>query len=382
MTPHHKEKIYLNNAATSWPKAPGVLEAVAANITDIPEHPGRTASYEQKKPDSCRRLLASLIGVENQSRIVLTQNATHALNLAILGLGLQNGCEVVTSAAEHNSMLRPFAHLEHAGRVHLSIIGITPNGILKEDEYEKALERSPRLVALNHASNVTGSVLPVARLFTKAKNAGAVTLLDASQSLGHVPVDIKELNADMIAFTGHKGLRGPAGTGGLYVSEGLNLEQIIVGGTGVRSDLRLHPDEMPTRLEAGTQNMPALAGLEAALKWREDSGNAFHANASARTLQLRNGLSGISSVKLYGDNEGSAASCIVSFTIPGWSVEEAGFVFSESFGIICRTGLHCAPLIHDIIGSAPEGTIRFSPSGATGEQEIIDAISAVRKMAS
>jgi len=377
----YENMIYLNNAATAWPKAPGVAEAVAESLASLPEHPGRTAAPKHRCLDSCRMRLARLLGVEQIERVALTQHATQALNLAILGLNFEPGDEVVTSVLEHNSMLRPLARLEETGGLRLTIIGMSPQGDLDEDEFQRALDRNPRLVALNHASNVTGQIMPVAGLFARAHQAGALTLLDASQSLGHIPMQASALHADMIAFTGHKGLRGPAGTGGLYVREGVELEQVIVGGTGVRSDLRLHPVEMPTRLEAGTPNMPALAGLDAALRWGEEQGGDFEAVATTRAAQLRDGLRDIAGVCLYEGRRDEAGIGVISFRIAGWDVEEAGYALAESFGIVCRTGLHCAPLIHEAIGSAPAGTIRFSPSGATTEQEIAEAIAAVRRMA-
>jgi selenocysteine lyase/cysteine desulfurase len=322
-----------------------------------------------------------MLGFDQPDRIVLTQNATHALNLAILGIGLKPGDEVVTSFAEHNSMLRPLARLEEKLGLGLNIIGMTNEGALDTDAFEKALSRLPRLVALNHVSNVTGRIYPVAAMFDRARQAGAVTLLDASQSLGHVPVDARELNADVIAFTGHKGLRGPAGTGGLYVAPGIDLDQVIVGGTGIRSDLRLHPPEMPIRLEAGTPNIPALAGLAAALRWHEENSGQIRKMERARAEQLRSGLRDIPRVRLFDDMVDIPGTGIISFRIEGWEIEETGFALAESFGIICRTGLHCAPLIHKEIGSAPEGTVRFSPSAFTTEAEIEHTLGAVRRLA-
>ncbi len=373
--------IYLNNAASAWPKAPGVTEAVAGALARMPEHPGRSAILEADVPERCRRRLARLLSIEPPERIVLTQHATHALNLAILGLGLKPGDHVVTSAMEHNSVLRPLARLEDACGIRVTIVGAKPDGELDEGAYIEALRRSPRLVVLNHASNVSGLVLPVAPLFARAHQVGAITLLDASQSLGHIRLDAHELNADLIAFTGHKGLRGPPGTGGLVVGPQLDLEQILVGGTGVRSDLRRHPPDMPTRLEAGTPNIPALAGLAAALRWQEEQGHAFRAAEDARADQLRAGLREIPRVRLFGASPGAARVGIVSFRLEGWEIEETGFVLAESFGIVCRTGLHCAPLIHAALGSAPHGTVRFSPSGATTETEIQSALAAIRRLA-
>ena len=373
--------IYLNNAGSAWPKAPGVAEAVAEWLARMPEHSGRSNLTEFDAPEECRFRLARILGSDRTEYIVLTHNATHALNLAILGLGLKPGDEVVTSVTEHNSMLRPLARLEDAIGLQVTRVGMAADGSLDQDAFEQALQRSPRLVAFNHASNVTGRILPVAGMFARARKAGAVTLLDASQSLGHLPVNAQELNADLIAFTGHKGLRGPTGTGGLFVTPGVTLEQVVVGGTGVRSDLRLHPSEMPTRLEAGTPNVPALAGLAAALRWQEDQGQHFSAMGQARSEQMRTALRNIPYVRLLGDSGESPAIGIASFRVEGWGVEEIGYVLAESFGVVCRTGLHCAPLIHAALGSAPDGTVRFSPSGATTEGEIETALEAVRKLA-
>lgn len=373
--------IYLNNAASAWPKAPGVVEAVGECLTQVPGHPGRSAVSAFDFREECRARIASLLGSRQPDRIVLTQSATHALNLAILGLGLKPGAEVVTSVAEHNSVLRPLARLEDAIGLRVTLVGMAPDGSLNQDAFERALRRSPRLVALHHASNVTGRVPPVARMFAQARQVGAITLLDASQSLGHVAVNAADLNADLIAFTGHKGLRGPSGTGGLYVASGLNLEQVVVGGTGVRSDLRLHPTEMPTRLEAGTPNLPALAGLAAALRWREEHGQHFRSQEEARAERLRTGLRGIPGVRLYGDSSEAPGTGIASFCVEGWKVEETGYALAESFDVLCRTGLHCAPMIHAALGSAPDGTVRFSPSGATTEAEIENALEAVRRLA-
>ena len=229
---------------------------------------------------------------------------------------------------------------------------------------------------------MTGKANPVEPLFRLAKAAGALTLLDASQSLGWIPVHPCQLHADLVAFTGHKGLRGSPGTGGLWVAPEIELEQIIVGGTGTRSDLEGHPAEMPARLEAGTPNLPALAGLAAALRWREQDGGASTANQQRLTARLHGGLAEIPRVRLCGGACPAASSGILSFQIRDWDVEEAGYVLRESFGIICRTGLHCAPLIHAALGTAPQGTIRFSLSGCNSEEDVARALGAVRELAS
>jgi selenocysteine lyase/cysteine desulfurase len=236
-------------------------------------------------------------------------------------------------------------------------------------------------VALTHASNVTGRVFDVAPLFEAAKKAGALTLLDASQSLGAIQVQPVALHADLVAFTGHKALLGPTGTGGLYVEPGTELGQLIVGGTGARSDLLEHPLEMPQRLEAGTANLAGLAGLRAALGWLASNGDEHRAAVSRLARCLRTELASIKRVQLFDHRGEGERTGIVSFRIAGWDVEEAGMILGESFGVICRAGLHCAPLMHSSLGTRPEGTVRFSISGFNTEDEIDSAISAVRQLA-
>jgi len=373
-------RIYLNNAASAWPKAPGVVEAVSKSLSLPPAHPGRGESSAPDVVEECRYRLARLLGSSDPFRIVLCHNATHALNLAILGLSLRAEDLVVTSVAEHNSVLRPLAHASARTGTRTVTIGLDEAGNLDSQAFDRALEGRPRLVALTHASNVTGRVNEVAPFFRKATAAGAVTLLDASQTLGLLPVNAQDLHADLVAFTGHKNLRGPQGTGGLLVVEGLDLDQFLVGGTGVRSDLRLHPADMPTRLEAGTPNLPALAGLNAALVWLEKEGPAFAESEFRVAARLREGLGFLPHVHLFDADPAPARTGIVSFRIEGWDVAETAFALDQGHGIICRSGLHCAPLIHAAIGSAPDGTIRLSPSGATTEAEIDFTIHAIGRL--
>jgi cysteine desulfurase family protein len=377
-----KEKvIYLNNAASAWPRAPGVAEAVTESINTPPLHPGRTVSRSMHVINDCRSGLAKLFNIEDSKNIILTTNATYALNIAILGAGLKEGDIVVTSGAEHNSVLRPLAHLERRAGIETIIVPLDDTGKINEDEYGEALSRKPHLVVLNHLSNVTGTVQNIEKLFRKAREIDAITLLDASQSVGHISVHVDELYTDMIAFTGHKGLRGPAGTGGLFVAPRIELDQVFVGGTGVRSDLRYHPSEMPTRLEAGTPNIPALAGLAAALDWYNDHGESSRCVESQFADAILGAFKDISRVRVFNNIENTERAGIISFVIDGWDVEEAGFILNESFNIICRTGLHCAPLIHKYISNSPEGTIRFSVSSFNTPSEIDKSIKAVRKLA-
>jgi selenocysteine lyase/cysteine desulfurase len=372
--------VYLNNAATAWPKAPGVAEAVKAALEESPAAAGRANGDDAGALDACRAAIAGLLGVRDPSRIVLAAGGTEALNLAILGAGVTGEDLVVTTAAEHNSVLRPLERLRRVGGVRLEIAPLDGEGGIDMAAFEEACGRGPRLVALCHSSNVTGRVFEVEELFAIAKAAGAVTLLDACQSLGHVGTDYGSCGADLIAFTGHKGLMGPPGTGGLAVIGDVEVEQVLVGGTGVRSDLLEHPPELPIRLESGTPNVPAFAGLRAALEWAEKEGPAHRRAADAMRGRLVEGLGATPGVRLYGACGRLTATPIVSFGLEGWSAEEAGYALATSFGVACRTGLHCAPLIHGAIGSAPGGTVRFSPSGFTTPEEVDEALGAVRRL--
>jgi len=373
--------IYLNNAATSWPKAPGVADAVRQSLEHPASDVGRGGGGDAGPVNQCRELMRRRLGVADASRIVFTLNATAALNLAIQGAALARGDLLVTTAAEHNSVLRPAEKLRQERGIQVQIVGLASDGSLDEDAFQRALARGPRLVVVSHASNVTGRVFPVGRLFGAAKEAGALTVLDAAQSLGLLPVLPQALHADIVVFTGHKGLLGPAGVGGLYVAPGIDLHQMLVGGTGVRSDVREHPPQMPLRLEAGTHNLPGLAGFAAALEWLERDGQNLAATAACRGAFLRRELSGIPGVQIFDADGGCERVGVVSFRIGGWDVGEAGAILDQSFQIACRAGLHCAPLIHPWIGSAPSGTLRFSVSGFTTEDEISAAAEVVRRLA-
>ncbi len=375
------ETIYMNNAASGWPRCPGVVEAIRDELERCPHHAGRSASAGEDAAGRCRLRLASFLGLHDSSRLVFTCNATHALNLAILGLNLPPNAHIVSSLAEHNSVLRPLHHLrQRRPDIRLSLVGLDSGGGLDCREFMARLSEGAALVALTHASNVTGRVFEVEEFFELAHRAGALTLLDASQTFGALPLQPESLGADLLVFTGHKALHGPPGSGGLYVSPSLELEQMFVGGTGVRSDLEFHPREMPMRLEAGTPDNPVLAGFENALGWHEVNGAAFNARSRELTGALLQGLGGTAGISLIGAGPQDRRIGIVSFVTERWSVEETGFILAESFGIICRSGLHCAPLIHGRLGCAPEGTVRLSLSGFNTQAEVERVITSVRRL--
>lgn len=368
--------VYLNNAADTWPKAPDVADAVKQAIDTVPEEPGRSAEGGHSLAlDECRTELAKLLGTPLCDRIALTHSATHALNFALLGAVPSQAKRVITTVMEHNSVLRPVQHLKDRYSLQVDIVGLDSSGELDVEEYEKALDGEKALVALTHVSNVTGRINNAQDLFEKARSAGHLTLLDAAQSLGKIPVS--DTGADIIAFPAHKGTYGPSGIGGLYVASSIELEQIIVGGTGVRSDLARHPPEMPTRLESGTPNIPATSGWLTALRWLGQYGQEQRKNMAAAASECFERLRLYPEIKLFSKLEDSALTGIIAFCVPGWSVEEAGYALQKSFQIICRSGLHCAPLLHKAMPGAEHGTIRFSFSGFNTLEEARQAAEAV-----
>lgn len=347
-----------------------------------PSSSGRVGGRSTDPPVDCRQLIADLLDVPDARRIVFATSATHALNLAIHGLALRSRAVVITTVTEHNSVLRPLFLMERSMRARIITIGLDATGCLDSAAFEAALAEHPTLVAINHASNVTGRINDVERFFAMAKAAGATTLLDASQTVGHVPVRPLDCGADLVAFPGHKGLHGPAGTGALYVASHVDLEQIVVGGTGFRSESRSHPADMPHRLEAGTPNGPCLAGLGTALVWHREHGAEYRQRSRHAGNRLHERLRSIAGIRLLDDVPEPHRLGIVSFRIAGWEVAEIGLVLRESFDIMCRAGLHCAPLMHAAIGSSQQGTVRLSTSGFNTDAEIDAAVAAVALLAS
>jgi cysteine desulfurase/selenocysteine lyase len=369
--------VYLNNAATSFPKSPGIGEEVASFLDKIPRHPGRSGAAEDDILFLCRKELSHLIKAKDPQQIVLCQNATEALNIAIHGIALKKGDMVVASALEHNSVLRPLYLLEKKRKIKIRIIPCDAQGRVIEEKWTRTIDQlSPRLAVLNHASNVTGAVNNPGKLLNYAKKKGCLTLLDASQTIGLLEIDVSKTGADMVAFTGHKYLLGPPGTGGLYVKKGIEIEPTFVGGTGIRSDLKEMPPEMPGRLEPGTPGIPLFAGLLYSLKWQREHPVPYK-EIETLTKNLQQGLveKGAQVVKVE-----KRRTPIVSFCLPGWDLKETGYILDKSFNILCRTGLHCAPLIHTYIGTAPEGSIRFSLSRFTSQEEVDYTLEIIEKL--
>ena len=377
--------IYLDNAATSFPKPPAVAAAVADFLTNSAGNPGRSghalARAAQSTVADTRRRLATLFGVADPSRIAFALNATDAINQALWGL-LEPGDRVVTSGVEHNAIVRPLVALAERGVI-VRRVRSAPDGSLDLDDLRAALAEAPtRLVAMTHASNVVGTILPIAEAARLARERGALFLLDAAQTAGVLPIDVATLGVDLLAFPGHKGLLGPTGTGGLYVGPGITLRPLRYGGTGTRSEDERQPLEMPESLEAGTVNTVGIAGLGAALGYLESVGvGAIREHEARLTARLLAGLREVPGVTIYGPADSDRQVATVSINLDGYEPVDIGAALDAAFAIATRPGLHCAPVAHRTIGTFPSGTVRLAPGPFTTEDEIDAVVAALGALA-
>jgi cysteine desulfurase / selenocysteine lyase len=351
--------LYLNNAATAFPKPPAVAEAVSRSLRTVPSEPGRS----QGRGDSlglCRTSLATLFDVPDPRQICLLPSATMALNTVINGI-LDEGGHAISTVVEHNSVLRPLTHMAVNRGATLTFVRPEGDGIISPGSLRRALGPDTRLIALTAASNVTGAIQPVEALAEIAADVGVPLLVDAAQSAGAVPLDYQRLPGRVyVAFAGHKGLLGPTGVGGLIVPDDA-LKQTIVGGTGVRSENPRHPGNLPLRHEAGTPNLSGFAGLEAGVSYILERGvGALGTHRHRLVHTLRRTLEEIPGVSLTPLPNDDGRAGIVSFTVRDLPPQEVGFTLFEAFGIAVRSGLHCAPRIHEHLGTAPLGTVRVS----------------------
>lgn len=378
-----EELVYLDYAATSAVRPVAVVEAVAAYLRDVGASPGRgghrLAVAAGRTVLRCRLALAELFGVPGDpGRITLQPSTTFALNAALRGV-LRPGDRVVRTAYDHNSVRRPVAALAREG-VRETVLAGTPEGGIDLAEAEQAIAgdgRPARLLVLPHASNVLGTVLPVARLAEAARAHGTLVLLDAAQSAGHLPVKVDEMGADLLAFAGHKGLLGPQGTAGLWVREGVEVAPLLAGGTGGDSAPGEMPAAYPDRLEAGTLNAPGIAGLLAGVRWVLDAGvEALHARERVLAERLRRGLSGVPRVRVRSPAAAEGVG-IVTVTAEGTEPHELALRLDREHGVLTRAGLHCAPEAHALLGTLESGAVRFSVGWATTEAEVDRALAAV-----
>jgi cysteine desulfurase / selenocysteine lyase len=371
--------IYLNNAATSFPKPASVLEAASRAMREAPSTHARSVSDadENTYEVHCRVSLARLFSAPRPDQIILTSGATESLNLVIRGLQLQ-GRHVITTSIEHNSVLRPLRRLESAGVIVLSIIKCDREGNIDPAQVQKELMPNTSLVVVNHCSNVTGTVIDLQAIGNIAHTANAFFLVDASQSAGRIPIDVTAIDADAVAFSGHKSLYGISGTGGLYLKNPFTLEPLKVGGTGQWSEFPEQPMVMPLYYEAGTPNSTGIAALHAGVEFVSSIGVAsIGAHESALVRHIVSALSTESTITLYGNSDRHTERSLLAMNISDFEPDDVAFLLHESKGIVTRSGLHCAPLIHQFIGTSPAGCVRVSPSYFTSREDADMFIEAV-----
>ncbi len=375
--------IYLDNAATTLHKPPQVMDAVVRAMTAMGNaargaHGG--ALEAARTVYNTRVKLARLFGCPRPDHVIFTANSTEALNIAISGL-IRPGDHVITTDCEHNSVLRPLYRLEEGGAA-LDVVPADRLGRVAYEDLEALLRPDTRAVVCTHASNLTGNVLDIARIGEMARRRGALLIVDASQTAGALPIDMEAMGIDVLCFTGHKGLMGPQGTGGLCVRPGVEIEPWKVGGSGVHSYDRRQPREYPTRLEAGTLNGHGIAGLSAALDFLQEVGlEAIEAKERALMDRFYQAVSAMDGVTVYGDFSQARRSAIVSLNIRDYDSAAVSDELSETYGIATRPGAHCAPRMHQALGTTDRGAVRFSFSWFNTQDEVDEAIRAVGQLA-
>lgn len=375
--------IYLDNAATTLKKPPAVLEAVQEAMGSLGNagRGGNDASLSSSRIIfQTREALNRLVGGTSSRQIVFTHNATESLNIAIRGL-LNPGDHVITSVLEHNSVLRPLEALKASG-VEVSYLPINEVGEVQVDKIPTLIQDNTTMIILAHGSNLTGSIIDLAYVGELAEQYRLHFVVDAAQTLGAVPIDVQRMQIDVLCFTGHKGLLGPQGTGGLYVREGLDIRPLKAGGTGSESHQLTQPTQMPDRLEAGTLNSHGIAGLYAAVNYLLDYGvDQIQQHERELTAQFYNGIKDLDNVVCYGPMQATYRCPIITLNIGSVDSSLISDRLLSDFDIATRSGAHCAPLAHDALGTSEQGAVRFSLSHFTTTEEIDQAIAAIHQLA-
>jgi cysteine desulfurase/selenocysteine lyase len=378
--------IYLDNSATSWPKPPQVKEAMNKFMEEVGANPGRSGHFLSIEAAriiyEAREAISVLFHVKDSSRIIFTLNATESINLALKGL-LKPGDHVITSSMEHNSVMRPLRDLEKKG-IELTVVPCFEDGTLDPREVEKKIQSTTRMIVLNHASNVTGTLLPIIAVGEIARAHNLLFLVDAAQTAGAYPIDVEKDRIDLLVFAGHKSLYGPQGTGGLVIGERIDEKGMIPlkqGGTGSRSEFEEQPDFLPDRFESGTPNGVGIAGLLAGVQFVLEKGvEQIRQSESSLTEKLIEGLKEIPQLELYGPESQKDRIATLSFNLVRLSPSDVALRLEKEFGILCRPGLHCAPAAHRTLGTFPKGTVRFGLSVFNTEADIEAAIQAVSQI--
>lgn len=381
------ELVYLDNAATSWPKPPCVAEAMRRFLDEVGANPGRSGHRlsiaASRVVYSAREALAELFNAPDPLRVTFGLNITDALNQALHGL-LRPGQHVITSGMEHNSVMRPLRTLEAHG-VLVTVVPCAVDGSLNPADVEAAIRPETRMLVVNHASNVCGTIQPLRPLGEIARRHNLLLLADTAQSAGAYPIDMQADLIDLLAFTGHKSLYGPTGTGGLILGARVGEAELIPlrrGGTGSHSEHEQHPSFLPDLLESGTPNAVGLAGLEASVRWILQKGvAAIRDEEQALVSALLAGLQETPGVKIHGRGTGKSQTATIALNIERMDASEAGLRLDEEFGILCRMGLHCAPAAHRTLGTFPDGTMRFGLGIFNTLEDVTRALNAVRILA-
>lgn len=376
--------MYFDNAATSFPKPKCVPQQMLHYMENIGASPGRGTYASARKADQllydARKSICQLLHIPRASNVIFTSNSTEALNLVIKGI-LQPEDHVAATTIEHNAVWRPLKKLEQSHPIHIHTINISANGTLDLKKAEQVLSQKCRLAVFIHGSNVIGNILPVKELVSLAHQYGTSVLLDASQTAGAVPMDLMDINADFVAFTGHKGLMGPTGTGGLYIKDGCVLDTLKEGGTGSMSISPYAPEDPPDRYEAGTVNIIGIAGLYAAIKFLLETGVENIYNHEQKLIkQLMSALKDIKNITLYGPDAEKERLGLLSLNIKGMTPYEACRILDQKYGIMTRAGLHCSPQAHKTLGTLQTGTLRISTGWFNTESEIKELSQALIKM--
>jgi cysteine desulfurase family protein len=378
--------IYLDNAATSWPKPEVVYKTMDEFLRKKGGNPGRgshsMALAAGQTVDETRMLIARFINAPEINRVIFTLNCTDALNLGLKGL-LKPGDHVVTSCIGHNSLVRPLRKLESLGVKVTWVPSSTGSGVLSPRDIEAAITKDTKLVVVTHASNVTGLIQPIEEYGAVTRRRNLIFMVDAAQTAGKYPIDVQANNIDLLAFSGHKGLFGPPGTGALYVGNRVNLDSSREGGTGSYSEEEEQPAILPDKYESGTQNSVGIAGLGSGLKYIHEEGlEKIRAREQLLTDRLIEGLSKITGITLYIAKNSLMQAPVISFNIKGFTPGDVGTILDQTFDIKVRTGLHCAPMMHKTIGTFPLGTIRLSPGYFNTAEDIEITIKAIEKISS
>lgn len=375
--------IYMDNAATTMHKPQEVIDAVVTAMSSM-GNAGRGASEAALSASriiyDTRDRLAKLFHAEDARQIAFTSNSTESLNIAIKGL-LEPGDHVITTVLEHNSVLRPLYEMEKKG-VELSIVGCDDKGMPDVEAMERAVKENTKMIICTNGSNLTGNYVDVEKIGKMAHRHEVIFTVDASQTAGVFPINVQKMNIDVLCFTGHKGLLGPQGTGGIYVKEGIKICPLKTGGSGIQTYSKEHPVQMPTALEAGTLNGHGIAGLHAALGYLEKEGiENIRKRENELMWRFYNGVKDVPGIKIYGDYSQKERCAIVTLNIGDYDSSEVSDELLMEYDISTRPGGHCAPLMHEALGTVEQGAVRFSFSHYNTEEEVDTAIRAIHELA-